>query len=381
MADPITFNRPYVTDTERGYLEEVLASRRFAGNGPFTQRVHRLLEERFGIPHVLLTHSCTGALELAALRLELEPGDEVIVPSYTFAATASAFLRTGASIVFCDVDPTTMNLDPADVATRITERTRAVVPVHYGGIGARMDEILALADEHDLHVVEDAAQGLGASIGDQGLGSIAGMGAVSFHETKNLHAGLGGALFVNDTDLFDRAEDMWERGTNRTKMFKGLVDKYTWVEQGSSFYPSELQAAFLLAQLEHLDENLAERHVLYDRYDSHLRPLEAQGRFALPRIPPDRHLNWHSYFLIAESIDDADLIREGLGARGIQAFIGYVPLHSSPMGRKLGFTPDDVPITEELAPRVLRLPFHNDLTIDDVDRVAAAIVDLTGGGR
>jgi dTDP-4-amino-4,6-dideoxygalactose transaminase len=377
VTPPITFNRPYVTDTERAYLDEVLRTRRFAGNGPFTERVQRLLETRFGVPHVLLTHSCTGALELAALRLDLGPGDEVIVPSYTFAATASAFLRTGATIVFCDVDPTTMNLDPADVANRVTDRTKAVIPVHYGGIGARMDEIMAIAAEHDLAVVEDAAQGLAAAIGEDWLGTIAPLGAVSFHETKNLHSGLGGALFVNDPVLFDRAEDMWERGTNRTKMFKGLVDKYTWVEPGSSFYPSELQAAFLLAQLEHLDDNLAERRTLYQRYDAGLRTLEADGRFALPRVSEDRRLNWHSYFLIANSASDADAIRDGLSARDIQAYIGYVPLHSSPMGRKLGYAPDDVPVTEELAPRVLRLPFHNDLTLIDIDRVIEAIDDLT----
>jgi dTDP-4-amino-4,6-dideoxygalactose transaminase len=373
------FNIPYVAGREMRYLAEVVESRQFAGNGPFTKRIHLLLEERYQLPHALLTHSCTGALELAALALDLRPGDEVIVPSYTFCSTAAAFLRTGATIVFCEVDPRAMNLDVDDALARVTDRTRAIVPVHYGGISAEMAPLLEAARLRGIAVVEDAAQGLEAKLGDRWLGTLGDMGTVSFHETKNLHSGLGGALFVNRTDLFDRAEDMWERGTNRTKMFRGLVDKYSWVELGSSFYPSELQAAFLLAQLESVDRNLRERRAIYERYQEWLAPRAEAGDFDLPDIPTDRTINYHSFFLIAHSVEDADTLRTFLVERDIHAYIGYVPLHSSPMGQRLGYSPQDLPITEEYAFRVLRLPFHNELTLSDVDIIGQAICDHYGG--
>lgn len=371
MTQP--FHVPYVTGNEMAYLAEVIATRQFAGNGPFTKRIQRLLEERYAIPHVLLTHSCTGALELAALVLGLGPGDEVIVPSYTFCSTASAFLRTGAEIVFCEIDPATMNLDIDDVESRLTPATRAIAPVHYGGIGADMKRLMALVAGSPITIVEDAAQGVEASIGNEWLGTIGALGAVSFHETKNLHSGLGGALYVNDADLFDKAEDIWERGTNRTKMFKGVVDKYSWVELGSSFYPSELQAAFLLSQLESIDQNSDERQLIYEAYDHFLRPLAESGDFALPVVEPDRRINFHSYFLIVSSIEKTDALREDLKSQDIHAYIGYVPLHSSPMGARLGYMPDDLPVTEAFAPRVLRLPFHNEMTVNDVDVVCRAI--------
>lgn len=372
----IRFNEPYVTGAELGYIKDVIDTRVFAGNGPYTKACQRLLEERYTIPHVLLTHSCTGALELAALVAEVGPGDEVIVPSYTFAATASAFLRTGADIVFCEIDPSIMNVDIGDVQRRITPRTRVIVPVHYGGIGADMDGLASLADGTDIILVEDAAQGLESRIGTQWLGTIAPMGTISFHETKNLHAGLCGALFLNDPALFGRAEDMWERGTNRTKMLRGVVDKYTWVEPGSSFYPSELQAAFLLAQLEHIDQNRAERQPLYDLYDRRLRQAAERLPFSVPKFPSDRDLNAHSYFIVADSFDTSEQIRLGLLSRGVSVYIGYVPLHSSPMGRRLGYTADDLPITEDAARRVLRLPLHNSMSIDDVEFVADAIEEI-----
>jgi dTDP-4-amino-4,6-dideoxygalactose transaminase len=368
------FNIPYVAGQEMRYLAEVVESRHFAGNGPFTKRVHRLLEERYQIPHVLLTHSCTGALELAALALDLGPGDEVIVPSYTFCSTATAFLRTGATIVFCEVDPRTMNLDVEDALARVTEQTRVVAPVHYGGISAEMDPLLAAARQRGFAVVEDAAQGLEAKLGDRWLGTMGDMGAVSFHETKNIHSGLGGALYLNRTDLFDRTENMWERGTNRTKMFRGLVDKYSWVEPGSSFYPSELQAAFLLAQLESVDRNLSERRGIYERYREWLAPRAEAGDFDLPIIPEDRTINFHSFFIVTHSMVEADSLRTYLVERDIHAYIGYVPLHSSPMGKRLGYAPQDLPVTEEYAFRVLRLPFHNEMTLEDVDTVCQAII-------
>lgn len=374
----IPFNSPYVTGRELTYLEDVINSGHFAGNGPYTKRAQRLLEERYDVPHVLLTHSCTAALELAALLLDLQPDDEVIVPSYTFASTAAAFLRTGAKIVFAEVLPPTMNIDVDDVERKMTSKTRVIVPVHYGGIAADMARLEAIVADTRAVLVEDAAQGLESRLGNRWLGSIAPLGTISFHETKNLHSGLGGALFVNDDSLFERAEDIWERGTNRAKLFKGLVDKYTWVELGSSFYPSELQAAFLYAQLESIDDNLAERRALYDRYDEVLRPLEARGALELPIVPPENAINAHAYHMVANSVDEADQIRVGLKDRGIHAYIGYVPLHSSPMGTRLGYAASDLPVTQAYASRVLRLPLHNSLTVADIDAVTNAISEVLG---
>ena len=372
----ISFNEPYVVGSEQKYIRQVFENGFFAGNGPFTQKVQRLLEERFSIPHALLTHSCTAALEMSALLLDLKPGEQVLLPSYTFASTASAFLRTGAELVFCEISPETMNIDPEDVRMRITGKTRSIVPVHYGGIAADMHTLLSLAKEHGLVVIEDAAQALGAKIDETWLGGIAPLGAISFHETKNIHCGLGGALFINDASYFERAEDIWERGTNRAKLFKGVVDKYSWVELGSNFYPSELQAAFLLAQLESIDQNLKERQNIYRRYQMQLQPLADEGFFKLPVVATTARINFHSFYLICNSTRDCDELRISLSNHGIQAYIGYVPLHSSRMGKRLGYRPDDLPITEEYSQRVLRLPFHNALANDDIDRVTQSIRDF-----
>ena len=369
----IRFNEPFMTGNEITYLTEVCQGGQFGGNGPFTKRVERLLEERFGVAHVLLTHSCTAALEMAALLLDLGPGDEVILPSYTFVTTASAFLRTGVRLVFCEVDPGTMNIDVADVAQRITPRTRAIVPVHYAGRGADVPGLLALAQPRGIHIVEDAAQGLGAALGGRPLGTLAPLGALSFHETKNLHCGLGGALFINDSSLFDRAEDVWERGTDRGKMYKGLIDKYSWVELGSSFYPSELQAAFLLAQLEALDRNAAERTALAERYEVGLRPLHDKGLIRLPSTMPQQQTNHHAVFFTLPSGAEADRVRHTLVAQGVQATIHYLPLHSSKMGLKMGYRPEDLPITEAYAPRLLRMPLHLRMTLGDVDTVVETL--------
>lgn len=369
----ISFNEPYVAGNEQEYIRQVFENGFFAGNGLFTQKVQRLLEERFSIPHVLLTHSCTAALEMAALLLDLKPSEQVLLPSYTFASTASAFLRTGAELVFCEINPETMNIDPEDVRMRITDKSRSIVPVHYGGIAADMHTLMGLANDHGLVVIEDAAQALGAKLDEAWLGGSAPLGAISFHETKNIHCGLGGALFINDASYFERAEDIWERGTNRAKTFKGVVDKYSWVELGSSFYPSELQAAFLLAQLESIDQNLEERQNIYHRYQLQLQPLADQGFFKLPVVAATARINFHSFYLICNSIQDCDDLRTSLSSHGIQAYIGYVPLHSSRMGKRLGYRPDDLPITEEYSQRVLRLPFHNALTNEDIGKITKSI--------
>ncbi|UCC49507.1 MAG: dTDP-4-amino-4,6-dideoxygalactose transaminase [Gemmatimonadota bacterium] len=375
----IRFNVPYLTGRELEYLQRVIDNRTFAGNGPFTAEVSRKLEERYDVPRVLLTHGCTAALEMAALLLDLGPNDEVIVPSYTFPSTAAAFVRVGAKVVFCEIDPATMMIDPADAARRVTLATRAIVPVHYGGIACDMDAIMSLAKKHELTVVEDAAQGLEASLNGRWLGTIAPLGCLSFHETKNLHAGLAGALFLNDLSYAERAEAIWERGTDRQKVLRGLIDKYTWVEVGSSFYPSELQAAFLAAQLESIQTNLAERRALYDAYQQGLAPLANAGHLRLPRVDPGRQLNYHACYVIFNSAADCDAVREHLKSKDIWAYIGYVPLHSSPVGRRLGYQPDDLPITEEHAPRVLRLPLHNELSTADVRRVCDAVREYFEG--
>jgi dTDP-4-amino-4,6-dideoxygalactose transaminase len=365
----IPFNIPNVTGREQAHIDEVFRGGHFAGNGPFTKRAQRMLEERFGFPHVLLTTSCTAALELSALLLDLGPDAEVIVPSFTFVSTASAYLRNGARVVFAEVSPDDLTMDVDDALARVTSRTRAIVPIHYAGIAADVVRLRAECDARGLVLIEDAAQGLDASLDHTPLGRFGRVSAFSFHETKNIHCGLGGALALNDPSLFERAENIWERGTNRQKMFRGLVDKYSWVDTGSSFYPAELQAAFLVGQLEELDANTAARRALAARYQERLAAIAADlGRFRLPRR--DRNVgNGHAVFAIFESFETCEHVRKFLKENGVMAFIGYVPLHSSTMGQRLGWRPEDLPVTEELAPRILRFPMYAGLTMDDVDHV------------
>jgi dTDP-4-amino-4,6-dideoxygalactose transaminase len=367
----IAFSTPYVTGREMDYLAEVMRTRSFAGNGPFTQKVQALIEGKFRIPKMLLTHSCTAALEMSALLLDVGAGDEVIMPSYTFCSTASAFARTGAKIVFCDINPETMMVDVDDMASRITSRTKVLVPIHYGGLACDVERIAQLAKARGVTLVEDAAQGFDAGWNDRPLGSFGMLGCISFHETKNLHAGLCGALYINETDpaFHERAVRVWERGTNRQAVLRGVVDKYTWTDLGSSFYPTELQAAFLLAQLEAAAANKAERQRLHDRYQQGLRPLANDGRFHLPALPQGLDSNYHACFLVFHSTEDCERVRLSLTAKNIAAYIGYVPLHTSPMGLALGNRAGDLPGTETWAPRVLRLPMHNNMTLEDVDRV------------
>lgn len=365
----IPFSVPWLAGGEEAYVAEVFQNRIFGGHGPFTKRCMAWLETFHEAPRALLTTSCTGALEMAALLSGVGPGDEVIVPSYTFVATASAFLRCGATLVFAEVDPETMTLDPDDVARRITPRTRAVVPIHYGGLAADLGPLVALCEAHGLLLVEDAAQGLDATLDGRRLGTFAPLACFSFHETKNVHAGLAGALLVNDPAFVERAEYIWHRGTDRSRMLRGMTDKYTWVELGSSFYPAELQAAFLLAQLEGLTRNTEARGRPWRAYDAELRPLAAEGHFALPPLDPRRGTNHHAYWLRMPTPDAREALRHHLLDLGIQAYTHYVPLHSSPMGRKLGFRAEDLPRTELAAACLLRLPMHTELDDAAIERV------------
>ena len=362
--DRIPFNVPFISGQERAYIDEVFSNGHFAGNGPFTERVQTWLENHLGAARVLLTHSCTAGLEISAMLSGLGPGDEVLMPSFTFVTTASSMMRGGAVPVFCEVDPDTMLIDLDDAANRVTPKTKAIVPVHYAGVSPDMEKVIQFADAHNLIVIEDSAQGLGSTWKGRPLGTFAPLGAISFHETKNIHSGLGGCLIVNDSSLVERAEIVWERGTDRSAFFKGFVDKYSWQAVGSSFYPSEFQAAFLLAQLEAMEENLTSRRQIWNAYDEALTPLENAGLLRILRSPPDCVGNAHMFAIQLPTPEDADRARIRLNEGGVQAVIHYVPLHTSGMGSRLGYSPSDLPVTVEAAGRLLRLPLHLNQSIE-----------------
>jgi dTDP-4-amino-4,6-dideoxygalactose transaminase len=372
----IIFNVPFISGKEREYIEQVFSNGQFSGNGPFTKRCQEWLEDRLQSPLVLLTNSCTAGLEMASMLSDLGPGDEVIIPSFTFVTTASSVMRTGATPVFCEIEPETMQIDFHDAASRVTTRTKAIVPVHYAGFSTDMDFALEFCESHGLTMIEDAAQGLGSSWKDGALGSFAPLSAISFHETKNIHCGLGGCLVVNDESLIDKAEIIWERGTDRSAFFKGLVDKYSWREVGSSFYPSELQAAFLLAQLESLERNLSRRMEIWNEYSELLKPLEESGGIRVLRPPPESTHNAHMMAVILNSAEEANSVRVGLNESGIQAVIHYVPLHTSGMGGKMGYSPEDLPITKEFSERLLRLPLHHEIDSNAIERVVGRLAEL-----
>lgn len=373
--DRVPFNRPHTTGRELDYLAEVLGGATLAGDGPFTQRCHDWMEQRIGAGRALLTHSCTGALEMAALLLDIEPGDEVIMPSFTFVSTANAFALRGAVPVFVDVREDTLNLDETLIEAAITSRTRAIVPVHYAGVACEMGAILGVARRHDLKVVEDAAQGICASYKGRPLGSFGDFGAFSFHATKNVISGEGGALMVNDPAAFPRAEIVREKGTDRSRFHRGEVDKYTWQEIGSSYLPSELIAGFLWAQLQEADAITAARLEVWHRYHDLLGRLEERGWVRRPIVPDGCEHNAHMYYLLlSEDLPAADVL-EILRARGIDAVSHYVPLHSAPAGRRLGRTSGSLPVTERDAERIIRLPLWVGLTESQQERVVEAVAD------
>lgn len=373
MATAVPFNVPFRTGSEHRYVQQVLEGRGYGGDGPFARRCQNLLQELIGAPRVYLTTSCTAALEMAGMLLDLQPGDEFLVPSYTFVASASAFMRCGAKPVFVDIDESTMMMDLNDLRAKITPRCRLIVPVHYGGVGCDMEGVMAIAREFGLQVVEDAAQAFDATVNGRPLGTFAPLGTLSFHETKNLHCGLGGALIVNDPNLIDRADALWQRGTDRTRMLRGAVDKYTWVTVGSSFYPTEFQAAFLLDQLEHVHQSTRERGRVTDIYRRELAPLFEQGRFVTQVAPPVSTTNHHCFYLLLPTEAERESLRRWLQGQGISAYTHYVPLHSSPVGLGLGNRAEDLPVTESAANRLLRLPMYASLASVDVLTVTDAI--------
>jgi dTDP-4-amino-4,6-dideoxygalactose transaminase len=374
----IPFNRPGLAGNELGYIRESVASGRISGDGVFTAKCRRLLEELLGAPHVLLTTSCTTALELAALLLDLGPGDEVIMPSFTFVSTANAVVLRGARPVFVDIRPDTLNLDERLLEPLVTPRTRAVVPVHYAGIGCEMDTILTVARRHGLEVVEDNAQGLFGEYRGRALGTFGGLAALSFHETKNISCGEGGALVINDPRHVERAEILREKGTDRSRMFRGLVDKYTWVDVGSSALPSDILAAFLYGQLERRAEIQAARRRIWERYARELPEWAAPLGIGLPVVPDHCRQPYHLFYIVAASLDQRTRLIAHLRQRGVLAVFHYLPLHVSEMGQRLGGKPGDCPVTEDLSDRVLRLPFYNDLSEAEQDYVVESLRAFDG---
>jgi len=357
----IPFNRPGLAGNELRYIQESVDSGRISGDGVFTEKCRRLLEELLGARQVLLTTSCTTALELAALLLDLGPGDEVIMPAFTFVSTANAVVLRGARPVFADIHPDTLNLDERLLPAIITPRTRAILPVHYAGVGCEMDAILTVGRQHGLEVIEDNAHGLFGAYRGRPLGSLGGLAAQSFHETKNISCGEGGALVINDERYAERAEILREKGTNRSRMFRGLVDKYTWVDVGSSALPSDILAAFLYAQLEARATIQAKRRRIWERYAREL-PSWARGLgIRLPSVPEHCEQPYHLFFIVTASLDQRTRLIAHLKQRGILAVFHYLPLHLSEMGQRLGGKPGDCPVTEDLSDRVLRLPLYNDL--------------------
>ncbi len=358
----IDFNVPPCTGREIRYMAEAVASRKICGDGEFTRRCSAWLENRFQARRVLLTTSGTTALDMAALLSCLEPGDEVILPSYTFSSTATAFVLAGARLVFVDIRPDTMNIDERKIEDAVTDRTRVIVPVHYAGVACEMDTILAIAEKHGLKVAEDAAQGVMSTYHGRALGTIGDFGCFSFHETKNYSMGEGGALLLRDDTYIERAEILREKGTNRARFFRGQVDKYTWVDLGDSFLPSELNAAYLWAQLEEAEEMLARRMAAWNRYDAALRPLAEDGLMEVPVIPEGCVHNAHMYYLKCRDLAQRTDFISFMKGRGVQCVFHYIPLHSAPAGLRFGrFHGEDEYTTRE-SERLVRLPLFDAIT-------------------
>lgn len=374
----INFNVPPCTGREFEYIKKAVENGKISGDGEFTKKCSAWMKERYHIAHVLLTTSCTHALEMAAILSQVEPGDEVILPSYTFVSTADAFVQRGASLVFVDIHPETMNMDEDLAAEAVTKKTKAIVPVHYAGVGCAMDELMETAREHHLMVVEDAAQGVDAYYKGRPLGTIGDFGCYSFHETKNYSMGEGGAILFNREEYIEKAEILREKGTNRSKFFRGQLDKYTWVDYGSSYLPSDMNAAYLWAQLESADEIKADRMATWDFYHEALKPLAAAGYIEQPYIPEYASHNAHMYYIKVKDLETRQSLIEYLREHGIQSVFHYVPLHSAPAGQKFGrFYGEDRYTTRE-SERLLRLPLYYGMKPEDREKVAEAVLAFYG---
>lgn len=369
----IPFNQPCYTGSEIKYIEEVLQKIKFSGDGEFTKKCHRWFEDNFKCVKALLTTSCTHALEMAAILADIQPGDEVILPSYTFVSTANAFALRRANLVFVDIRPDTMNIDENLIEDAITSRTKAICVVHYAGVSCEMDKIMSIADKHSLIVIEDAAQGVMSKYKDKNLGTIGHMGCYSFHETKNYTCGEGGALIINDKSFIERAEIIREKGTNRTKFFRGEVDKYSWVDIGSSYLPSEFNAAYLFGQLEKADEINNNRMDSWNYYYENLAPLKEKGVITLPYIPENCLHNAHMFYIKAADLDQRSELIEHLKQNGVYSVFHYVPLHSSEAGIQYGrFNGEDRYTTKD-SERLLRLPMYYGLKREDIQHICRSI--------
>jgi dTDP-4-amino-4,6-dideoxygalactose transaminase len=372
----VDFNKPVVVGNELHYIAEAIAFAKLSGDGPFTKKASALLEKELGVPKVLLTTSCTHALEMFALLLDIQPGDDVIIPSFTFVSTVNAFVLRGAKPIFADVRPDTLNLDESKLEAIITQRTKAIVPVHYAGVGCEMDAILEIANRHNVPVVEDNAHGLFGKYKGKFLGTFGAMAAQSFHETKNFSCGEGGALLINDPKYVERAEIIREKGTNRSRFFRGQVDKYTWVDVGSSYLPSDILAAYLYGQLEQREKIQSHRKKVWDFYNASLTDWAQAHEVQLPYIPAYVDQAYHMFYMLLPTLD----LRQGfimhLRQRGINSVFHYLPLHLSDMGLHFGGKIGDCPVTERVSDQLVRLPFHNALTESDQQKVVDAILEF-----
>ena len=372
----IPFNRAIIAGSEFEYMADALKRGHISGDGAYTKRCNEWLEKATGARKALLTTSCTHALEMSALLLDINPGDEVIIPSFTFVSTVNAFVLRGAQPVFADIRPDTLNLDEKQLERLITARTRAIVPVHYAGVACEMDTIMAIANARGIPVVEDNAHGLLGRYRGKPLGGFGALATQSFHETKNFSCGEGGALLINDPALVERAEIIREKGTNRSRFFRGQVDKYSWVDVGSSFLPSDVLAAFLLAQFEKAEMIQSHRKRVWDFYNASLGGWAQRVGARLPVVPADCEQPWHMFYLLMPSLATRQAFIAHLKARGILSVFHYLPLHLSDMGRKLGGQPGDCPVTEDLSDRLVRLPMYAELSPADLERIADAIYEF-----
>ena len=374
---PIPFNRPTNVGNEIEYIQQAIQSSHLAGDGSFTKRSHAILEQAMNVPKALLTTSCTHALEMSALLLELKEGDEVIVPSFTFVSTINAFVLRGARAVFADVRPDTLNLDESKLEVLITPQTRAIVVVHYAGVGCEMDAIMEIANRHNIPVIEDNAHGLFGKYKGKDLGTFGVMATQSFHETKNLTSGEGGALLINDEKYFEDAEVLREKGTNRSRFFRGQVDKYTWVNLGSSYLPSEILAAHLLAQLEKREEIQSARKKIWETYYKELGAWAEENHVQMPFVPAHCEQTYHMFYMLFPNLEARTKAIAHLKERGVQAVFHYLPLHLSPMGEKYGGKVGDCPVTEQISDQLIRLPFYTNMTDEEQKTVIAALKEFS----